>query len=489
MAKKFHPITFFDAAARKDPSYRLLPARFIALDDHRYLLTNDVGEFLVTTRASLDALVQHRLVSDDPFYHDLKAKHFLLDGDSTIALDLLALKYRTRAQRVAEFTGLHLFVVTLRCDYSCTYCQVSRQTEDAAAFDMTVETADRALDLVFRSPSPHLKIEFQGGEPLLNRPLIAYIVQRAKLLNAKHQRALQFVVTTNLSALDDAFLEFCREHDLYLSTSLDGPEDLHNRNRPRPGRDGFQKTVEGILRARAVLGKDHVGALMTTTEASLARVSDIVDTYVGLGFEGMFLRPLSPYGFAVRTRQAFAYDAERWLEFYRQGLDYILALNRAGYRFVEYYTALLLSKLFSPFGTGYVDLRSPAGVAISAVVYNYDGEVYASDESRMLAEMGDKTFRLGNVHTDSYESMLLSDTLLEALDLSLAESVPHCSDCGFLPYCGADPVYHHATQGDVIGHKALSGFCIRHMGMLRHLFLRLEDHPEDRALLLNWIRP
>jgi hypothetical protein len=29
---------------------------------------------------------------------------------------------------------------------------------------------------------------------------------------------------------------------------------------------------------------------------------------------------------------------------------------------------------------GYVDLMSPAGIGIGAVVYNYDGHVYASDE-------------------------------------------------------------------------------------------------------------
>ncbi len=44
---------------------------------------------------------------------------------------------------------------------------------------------------------------------------------------------------------------------------------------------------------------------------------------------------------------------------------------------------------------GYVDLTSPAGIGIGAIVYNYDGDVYASDEGRMLAEMGDTTFRLG----------------------------------------------------------------------------------------------
>ena len=69
---------------------------------------------------------------------------------------------------------------------------------------------------------------------------------------------------------------------------------------------------------------------------------------------------------------------------------------------------------------GYVDLTSPAGIGIGALVYNYDGDVYASDEGRMLAEMGDKTFRLGNLHDDSYAELILSDALLDPLEESFA---------------------------------------------------------------------
>ena len=95
-----------------------------------------------------------------------------------------------------------------------------------------------------------------------------------------------------------------------------------------------------------------------------------------------------------------------------------------------------------------MDLRNPAGIGIGALVYNYDGDVYASDESRMLAEMGDKTFRLGNVHADTWERLITSDALLAPLEESFAGSVPMCSDCAFQPYCGSEPVFHHATQGD-----------------------------------------
>jgi len=125
-----------------EKGYTLLPFRFIHLDAKRYIAVNEVGEWEVLDRATLEALVRKTLPQDAPVFQSLKSKHFLQDRDSTVATELLALKVRTKRHRVAEFTALHMFVVTLRCNHSCKYCQVSRQSEDRSAFDMTVSMAD-----------------------------------------------------------------------------------------------------------------------------------------------------------------------------------------------------------------------------------------------------------------------------------------------------------------------------------------------------------
>jgi radical SAM protein with 4Fe4S-binding SPASM domain len=225
---------------------------------------------------------------------------------------------------------------------------------------------------------------------------------------------------------------------------------------------------------------------MTTTERSLPHVREIIDEYVTLGLRSIFLRPLSPYGFAVTTGQIEKYGSERWLAFYKQGLEYILELNRHGYPIRETFASIILRKMLTPQNPGYVDLQSPTGIGISAIVYNYDGIVYASDEARMLAEMDDQTFKLGQLGTNTYEEMMLSNTLLDALEVGVAESSPMCSECAFVPYCGADPVYHHATQRDLVGNKALSGDCSRNMAVFRHLITLMEDSPADRDVLLRW---
>ena len=466
--------------------YNLLPFNFHRLNPDKYLCTNLVGEHLYLNKAELGTFIDGDLHCREEKYLELKTKHFLYDSDSNVAIDLLALKLRTKHHRVSQFTALHIFVVTLRCDYTCKYCQVSRRQEDDGAFEMSKESADAALKLVFMSPAKSLKIEFQGGEPLLNFELIKYIVYQAQLSNRYAQKELQFVVTTNLSNLNDEVINFCRTEDIYLSTSLDGPEELHNKNRPRPGKDGYKKTIAGIKRIQSEIGVDKVSALMTTTNESLRQPQKIIDEYVKQNLHSIFLRPLSPYGFAIKTKQTEKYNADNWIDFFKDGLDYIISLNQAGYFLVEQYSRIIMRKLFSNENPGYVDLQNPAGIGISVVVYNYDGDVYASDEARMLKEMGDETFKLGNLHTNTYEEIFGFEPLLESLEESILESAPMCTDCGLQAFCGADPVYHHATQGDSVGKKPLSFFCKKNMAVITHVLETLED-PKKRRVLESWL--
>ena len=225
---------------------------------------------------------------------------------------------------------------------------------------------------------------------------------------------------------------------------------------------------------------------MTTTEASLDRVEEIVDEYLRLDLDGIFLRPLSPYGFAVKTKAIRKYEFKGVAGFLCSRTKIHSCKSTAVDRhFPEFYAALILKRMFADRPLGYVDLRSPAGIGLGALVYNYDGKVFASDEGRMLAEMGDRTFELGSV-TESYRSLVFSDKLLDLVGSSLTQCAPECLDCVYEAHCGADPVYHHATQADPVGIKPLSEFCARQKGVMSLLLEILESSPEDAAILRRW---
>src|SRR5712671_3409279 len=478
---RFQPAEAFHSA---EDSLELLPLRFERAGKS-YLVSNMVGDFVRLSGDELTRLVDLRLHPGEGLYEKAYAAHLITGAGQTAQRQLLALRLRSRMAYLREPTPLHIFVVTLRCEHSCPYCQVSRQSRDRSKFDMSEETAEQALNIAFESPSKRIKIEFQGGEPLLNFPLIKHIVSAARTQAAAVGKAVDFVIASNLALLDDAVLAFCKANDVLLSTSLDGPADLHNKKRPRPGGNSHELATRGIRRAQEVLGSERIGALMTTTEASLDRVEEIVDEYLRLDLDGIFLRPLSPYGFAVKTKAIRKYNSKGWLDFYARGLKYVLEINRSGRHFPEFYAALILKRMFADRPLGYVDLRSPAGIGLGALVYNYDGKVFASDEGRMLAEMGDRTFELGSV-AESYRSLVFSDKLLDLVGSSLTQCAPECVDCVYEAHCGADPVYHHATQADPVGMKPLSEFCARQKGVTNLLLEILESSPQDAAILRRW---
>lgn len=484
MSRSFLPQSAFGALS----SYQLLPFRFHRLDEQTEILVNESGEYLFVPKGTARNIVRKEIPINSELYPTLKAKHFIYDESSSPLLDVLAAKYRTKFGFIYGSTKLHIFVVTLRCDHSCHYCQVSRQTANRSQFDMSEVVATAAVRMMLQSPSKHITLEFQGGEPLLAFDRIQYIVSIAKDGAARLGKELDIVITSNLAFLTDDILGYCKAHEIKLSTSLDGPEFIHNSNRPRPGGDSYKVAIDGINRARRVLGSDRVAALMTTTQLSLKHPVEIIDEYVRRSFHAIFLRPISPYGFAVKSKHKTGYEIEAFLEFYKTGLSHILELNRRGYNLVEIYTQILLQKILTPKGTGYVDLQSPCGAGLNVLVYNYDGNVYATDESRMLAEMQDNTFKLGHVLSNSRSEILTSPAFVALLQEGCNQSLPGCSDCAFQPYCGSDPVYHHATQGDMTGHRATSGFCKRNMKVIEHLFSMLRNgDPFVQDLFWAWV--
>lgn len=451
-------------------------------------MVNAGGEYLQLNGEEFKSFSNKRLANTDESYIDLLAKNFLYENSFELPVKLLATQYRTKKSFLREFTGLHMIVITLRCNQKCRYCQVSSEYADATKYDMPVETARKCVNLIFQSPSPYIKIEFQGGEPLLNFDVIEYVVEYAKELNLKSEKNLEFVICTNLISITDSQLAFCQEHDIFLSTSLDGPADIHDFNRPsEAGKGTYSQVVESIKNAREVLGRDKVAALMTATKASLGRFPEIVDEYLSMGFSEIFFRSLNPYGMAEKRKDILGYNMEEFVESYFEGLEYVIETNLAGHYFVEEYARLLLTRILTPFTTGFVDLQSPTGAGIGGVIYDYDGRVYVADEGRMLARKGDTKFLMGTVD-DSYISIFGGETVRAVVGASCVECLPQCIDCAFQLWCGADPVRNYTTQGDLIGYRPTNEFCEKNMKVIKFLVKLVETADEKvKSVLWSWL--
>lgn len=422
----------------------------------------------------------------EELYFDLISSFFISEEVIPPLLHVLEARYRTKKSFLDHFTALHIFVISLRCEHTCHYCQVSRVTENKEDFDMSLYHIDQGIEIMMQSPNEYITMEFQGGEALLAFDNIKYAVLKAKEKAVVNKKQITFVICTNLAPLKDNMLPFLKEHNIMISTSLDGPAFIHNQNRHRPQRNSYEVTIEGINKCREVLGDDNISALLTTTNLSLDYPHEIVDEYVQKGFKNIFLRPISPYGFATYNEKKNKYQTEKFLAFYKEAFSKIIDYNKKGYYLREDYATVILKKILTPFPVGYVDLQSPAGMINNVIVFNYDGKIYASDESRMLAEMNDYTFQLGTLGQSSYSDIFYGDKAMEIAETWTNESLTGCSECAFQSYCGADPVLNHATQGNMYGYRPTNVFCQKNMEIIRYLFDLMEDKSIEK-IFRSWI--
>jgi His-Xaa-Ser system radical SAM maturase HxsB len=460
----------------------------------RFVLTNPEGSYAILSGGEFDAFKNGTL--QGPRVAELRERNFLKNGfDQAKAVE----RMRTRKKFLHYGPNLHLMVVTLRCNETCVYCHASRADMDAVHTDMTPAIAEKCVDLILRSTSPGVTIEFQGGEPLVNFPVVQHTIEYALEKNKQAGKQLDFTMVSNLSLMDDAKLAYLLEHKVQICTSIDGPEHLHDKQRKLPGLSAYKASVDWIARINRAYqerGLDptlyHVEALLTTTRETLAQWKEVVDTYAALGCRALFLRPVDPFGFMDKTSKHVEYPRADYLDFYRKAVDYMIDLNRRGTQILERFAAIFLTKILAGEDPNFLDIRSPSGAGIGQLAYNYDGKIFSSDEGRMLHETGDDAFLLGNAQTASYRDIVGHPTVRALAIASNLEQQPDCVNCAYNPYCGTKPEQNYKSQGSIFGSMRTSTLCAVHKGIQDYLFERLaEADAETLEIFKRWttVRP
>lgn len=473
---------------------KILPFNFERINDTYVLLTNIAGESIFLSNSDFEAICDEQFdFLPEDVVNEMSSKHFIsADDNVNLCIELLANKLRSRKNYINDFTSLHMIVLTLRCNCMCSYCHASSKGglgDSNYDYDMNMETAKNTVDIIFKSPSKIIKIEFQGGEPILNFDVLKFIVLYAEKVNSMYKKDLSFVICTNLLELPDDKLEFLNEHKVDISTSCDGTKELHDFCRKSLISDSSYDTfIENLIRSRNVYGVDGPSALLTVTRNNLYSLRKIIDHYIQLGFDNMFIRALNPYGYAVDNVETLGYSVNEFVSSYKDALSYIIELNLKGVFFVESYAAILLQRILTPFSTGFVDLQSPSGAGISGSIYYYNGEVYPADEGRMLAARGDKRFLMGNVNNDVYEEIFNGELIHSLVENSCVECMPGCSSCAFNSYCGADPIRYYVECNDIVGKRHSSGFCLKNKAIIKELFRYINENNSDvMRVFWSWI--
>lgn len=449
--------------------------------ENKVLLTNDLGSYIFVSNDEFKKIIMKDIDLNSEFGSRLQEKNIIYEDTDLGYSDTLQYELRRLKSHVNIATSLHIFVVTTACNAACIYCQANNGIKKPALY-MNKATAEKSVDIALQSPAKYLSFEFQGGEPLLNFEIIKHIVLYTESKKGKHE--IRYNIVSNLTLLADEMLEFLSAYNFGVSTSVDGPEILHNYNRPFcEGEGTYNHTVQSIVKIKNYGLK--VGAIQTTTKKSLSYPRELVHTYKELGFDSIFIRPLTPLGKAAVKWERIGYAPEEFIEFYINALEELILINKETY-LREEHASILLSKIEGKF-VNYMELRSPCGAAIGQLAYYPDGNIFTCDEGRMLFEMGESTFFLGNVYENKYTDLIKSSACRAVCASSVLETIPSCCDCVYQPYCGTCPVVNYAKSNDIIEKEPRGYRCRIYSRMLDYIFKKiLQNDNETMKIFKSW---
>lgn len=127
------------------------------------------------------------------------------------------------------------------CPLRCTYCFVDKESGRVISEDNLMSL----VDLLLYSPWHNKLLHLLGGEPLLCFDLIKKAVVYARKLEKKLGKDLDISFCTSGLLFDEKKLEFIRDNKIYLAWSIDGPKEIHDRNRVLSnGAGSFDKIMQ-----------------------------------------------------------------------------------------------------------------------------------------------------------------------------------------------------------------------------------------------------
>jgi len=272
----------------------------------KYFLVVNKNEFVEVSDESYDYL-SYILENEDSLDNLKQMPNELLEIQS---MGYLSVESAVREVRHAYTDVLDVFLsrkmskITLQltqdCNLRCKYCVYSdednvRQRSHSRK-RMDWETAKKAVDFLWEHSvdSINVNIGFYGGEPLLEFPLIKQVVKYSHELFIG--KILSLSITTNITLLTDDMIRFFDEHEVSLLVSLDGPKEIHDKNRVFVNGEGtFDSVIERIQRIKELAPK-----LFKRLQVSMViDPSDDFDCFNSMIIEGAELEKSNIFGTIV----------------------------------------------------------------------------------------------------------------------------------------------------------------------------------------------
>jgi uncharacterized protein len=361
------------------------------------------------------------------------------------------------------------------CNINCRYCYLPDRNDKTL---MAQSTVAALFEKVFSSGwlGEGLTVIWHAGEPLVLS--LSFYETAFAIIETLRPRdlKLQHSIQTNGMLITEAWCDFFKAQNINVGVSIDGPQRMHDAKRvTRSGRGTFEKTLAGIRMLRQHQVPFHVISVLS--EQAIDAPREMLDFYIDEGIEDVCFNVEESEGAHVSGLFAAGDAQGRFKRF----LETFWGLSRQSrqIRFIREIDGML-PRVFRPNES---PMRNSQVEPFGMMNVDCHGNVSSFSPELLGLKNGEYAdFIVGNIHTESLESMRRGQTM-KAMARDIALGVDACRDnCEYFTVCGGGaPVNKLAETGSFTGTR--TSFCsltqMVPIDLILDAFDRLKDREHD----------
>ncbi|GHU64313.1 radical SAM/SPASM domain-containing protein [Bacteroidia bacterium] len=353
---------------------------------------------------------------------------------------------------------------TLACNISCKYCYLSAESKTSNKFDVKFAKSvlQQVKDILAPNKKRRLKILWHGGEPLLwgiknYTEIFAYIEKEFERYN------YSISIQTNLSLINEDFIDLFLKYKVSVGCSLDGPKEIHDTQRvTRKGEGTFDLIMEKgeLCREKGL----KLGCIVVGTKKHIGKIpllyKFMCDNNIGFKFNPIFnageaKKNIDNYGLTLDEYATMAIELfDLW--FY----DNKNKINNSV--FADIASGLISKK------TSHCLFDKNCQDNILAIAPN--GDVVPCGR---FCDDGLKQYAYGNLHTENLNSILKKIKISDIYNRYKCIEESSCSKCEFFAICNGGCLYDgFAKTGDF---KSKTFLCSAYKKIYSHISNRLKE--------------
>lgn len=310
-------------------------------------------------------------------------------------------------------------IVSNSCNLACRYCYYRyRKRGNIVMGDQTLKTIiQKFLDY---DSDEKIHFVWHGGEPLLAElKTFEKIIKWETELNYRNKKIINGI-QTNATLLNREWARFFKDNNFSVGISIDGPEEIHNFNRPSVSKNN---SLSMSLSGLKFLQNENIfpSAIGVLTQKSLGRAKEIFDFYIENKIKKFHLKPCCE---SDKTGQMTKYSItpDEYTDFMIEIFDLWMGKNDPT---IEVRSLLQIVKGILG---GTPRLCEFSGRCQLFLTIEHDGTIGACDSFPL------QTYAMGNIQSETMEAILNSEGYNRFVS-DIQQNKTSCAECEWWKIC------------------------------------------------------